>query len=123
MPTYCLELRSTANWNTDIRYRQYTTSEKTVRFFKTFPKINFTDSGHGIVPSVSLVSGSKRKPNIRSLWEEVEAHYLKCAKEAEGAQKKAARGAYRQELKDALVEIERLKGEIAMLTNKFSAGV
>ena len=33
----------------DIRYRKYTTSKKKAEAFNNIPKIQFTDSGHGIV--------------------------------------------------------------------------
>ena len=33
MPVYCLEMRSTANWN-DVRYREYTTSVRKAEAFK-----------------------------------------------------------------------------------------
>lgn len=33
----------------DVRYRKYTTSKKLAEYFNKIPKIQFTDSGHGIV--------------------------------------------------------------------------
>lgn len=57
MTIYALEMRSTENWN-DVRYREYTTSErKAIRFKQLVPRIGFTDSGHGIVPTVKEVPG------------------------------------------------------------------
>ena len=61
MPVYCLEMRSTANWN-DVRYREYTTSVRKAEAFKNIPKIQFTDSGHGIVPVVKDHKGRRENP-------------------------------------------------------------
>ncbi len=72
MPVYCLEMRSTANWD-DVRYREYTTSIRKAEAFKTVPKINFTDSGHGIVPAVRDHKGRREKP-INALREYVTSH-------------------------------------------------
>lgn len=71
---YELEAYSTANYS-DIRYRAYTTSKKKADAFESIPKIQFTDSGHGIVFSAHLVS--KRKPTNNSLSEYVRKHLNK----------------------------------------------
>ena len=60
---YCLEMRSTEDWN-DVRYRDYTTSERKADLFKEkVSKIQFTDSGHGVVATVKECR-SRREPNI-----------------------------------------------------------
>lgn len=46
---------------TDIRYRDYTTSKKKADLFEKIPKIQFTDSGHGIVFMANELVGKKRK--------------------------------------------------------------
>jgi hypothetical protein len=69
MPVYCLEMRSTANWD-DVRYREYTTSVRKAEAFKKVPKIPFSDSGHGIIPVVKDHTGRKDKP-ITALREHV----------------------------------------------------
>lgn len=66
MPVFCLEMRSTQNWE-DVRYRQYTTSQRKIAAFKAVPKIQFTDSGHGIVPVVIEVSGKRKQKLIFAL--------------------------------------------------------
>jgi hypothetical protein len=66
MPTYCLEMRSTENWD-DVRYREYTTSERKIAAFKAIPKIQFTDSGHGVVPVITAMGKRKRERVILSL--------------------------------------------------------
>ena len=49
----------------DIRYREYTASERKANLFRLIPKIQFTDSGHGIVfSSRPHPTGKKRKPVI-----------------------------------------------------------
>jgi len=63
MTTFCLEMRSTANWD-DIRYREYTTSKRKAELFKDVPKIRFTDSGHHIIPVVKEHRGPKQPRNM-----------------------------------------------------------
>lgn len=63
MTIYCLEMRSTADWQ-DVRYREYTTSAKKADLFKNVPKIQFTDSGHGIVPHVREHRGHREPRNM-----------------------------------------------------------
>jgi hypothetical protein len=121
--TYCLELRSTANWEGDIRYRAYTKSLKTVERFKTISKIQFSDSGHGIVPVVSE-DKFNRKPTIRTLWEYVEAHYEQCdakAKRDKRAIQSATRSALQMQLDLAREEIARLTEELERY-KKFGPG-
>ncbi len=50
----------------DVRYRSYTSSRKKAELFKQIPKIQFTDSGHGIVFSAREHKG-KRKPIVTIL--------------------------------------------------------
>lgn len=72
MAVYVMEMRSTENWSDDVRYRKYTTSAaKADRFKERVPRIQFTDSGHGIVPIVRKHSGA-RKPEITLLRQHVE---------------------------------------------------
>lgn len=71
MTTYCLEMRSTANWD-DVRYRAYTASTRRAEAFKAnVPRIQFTDSGHGIVPVMREHHG-RREPLISVLREHVD---------------------------------------------------
>lgn len=63
MTTYCLEMRSTADWQ-DVRYREYTTSKRKAELFKKVPKIAFTDSGHHIIPHVKEHAGRKLPRNM-----------------------------------------------------------
>lgn len=58
MTLYMLEMRNTQRWE-DCRYRSYTTSKDRMEKFRTVPKIQFTDSGHGVVPTVSEVRSRK----------------------------------------------------------------
>lgn len=69
MPVYCLEMRSTADWQ-DVRYRSYTTSIRKAEAFRQVPRIQFTDSGHGIIPVVREHQG-RRDPLIRTLADHV----------------------------------------------------
>ncbi len=54
-----------------IRHREYTTSKRTATLFAQVPRIDFTDSGHGIV-FVAEPHQGKRKP-VR-LMEHVATH-------------------------------------------------
>lgn len=76
MPTYLLEAYNTdSRYRDDIRYRQYTRSVKRAEAFKRIPKIQFTDSGHGIVFwSQELPSRTKRLPLIYALSTYVNEH-------------------------------------------------
>ena len=56
-----------------IRYREYTASKKKADLFNKIPKIQFTDSGHGIVFMASEFSG-KKKPKIHELSHYVDKH-------------------------------------------------
>ena len=66
-------------WNTDrrypddVRYRAYTTSRKKAEAFGRIPKIQFTDSGHGIVFSFEVVT-SKKKPPVYGLSDYIREH-------------------------------------------------
>lgn len=71
MPTYCLEMRSTDNWQ-DVRYREYTTSKKKAELFKQVPKIRFTDSAHHIIPFVKEHRG-RREPRNMLLQDHVQS--------------------------------------------------
>ena len=55
-----------SRYSNDIRYREYTTSRKKAEAFNRIPKIQFTDSGHGICFGYRIHIGS-RKPRIYSL--------------------------------------------------------
>lgn len=70
MTIFCLELRSTQNWD-DVRYRAYTGSVSKADRFRSVPRINFTDSGHGIVP---VVSEGRQGRLISVLADHVAAH-------------------------------------------------
>lgn len=60
MAIYRMEIRNTQDWS-DCRFRAYTTSRfKSEVFMEKVKKIQFTDSGHGLVPTVSDVKSRKR---------------------------------------------------------------
>jgi hypothetical protein len=64
MAVYELVAFSTERYD-DVRYRYYTSSKKMAEAFDKVPKIQFTDSGHGIVFNVrTLVKYGKRKSVI-----------------------------------------------------------
>lgn len=60
MAVYVLEAYNTdSRYPTDIRYREYTTSEKRAGLFRKIPKIPFSDSGHGICFSATEHKGHR----------------------------------------------------------------
>jgi len=64
-------------YSQDIRYRQYTTSKKKADAFNKIPKIQFTDSGHGIVFRAREMSNFDRKykkPPVSVLSDYVRQH-------------------------------------------------
>jgi len=78
--TYELEAYNTdCRYQDDVRYRAYTTSKQKAEAFNKIPKIQFTDSGHGIVFCSRELRG-KRKSTIYVLSNYV-AKYLTPRKE------------------------------------------
>ena len=65
MTIYVLEAHNTGS-DDDVRYREYTRSTIRAEMFKKIPRIDFTDSGHGIVFSAREHVG-KRKQVVREL--------------------------------------------------------
>ncbi len=59
----------------DVRHRSYTTSRKKAEAFARIPRIQFTDSGHGIVfHAEELPPRAKRLPERRGLAEYIAEH-------------------------------------------------
>jgi len=78
---YVLEAYNTdCRYPNDIRYREYTSSKKKAEAFNKIPKIQFSDSGHGIVFCSREHSG-QRKPIILILRDYVREHLAKKAGE------------------------------------------
>lgn len=65
----------------DVRYRSYTTSATTASMFNRIPKIQWQDSGHGIVFSAKAYSGRK-KPNVYAVEDYVREHMDRLRAEA-----------------------------------------
>lgn len=89
-----------SRYSDDVRYREYTTSKRTAELFEQVPRIQFTDSGHGIVFSARVHRGA-RKPTRR--MEHVEKHMARLRAEAKPAQRqpsalRAERDRYREAL-------------------------
>jgi hypothetical protein len=71
-----MEMRSTADWK-DVRYRAYTQSVAKAEAFKRVPKIQFTDSGHGVVPVVrEMERGQRREPRVTMCEAHVRAAFI-----------------------------------------------
>lgn len=70
MPVWKLEAFGTEQRGPtrDVRHRSYTTSKKRAEEFERIPRIQFTDSGHGIVFTATLKpSGLGRDRTIDGL--------------------------------------------------------
>lgn len=68
---YCLEMRNTGDWS-DCRYREYTNGQRRAERFKKVSRIQFSDSGHGIIPVVTeCKSRGCRGPEIDVLSDHV----------------------------------------------------
>ena len=76
MTTWLLEAFNTdSRYRDDIRYRAYTTSKRKAEAFDRIPKIQFTDSGHGIVfAATELPPRTRRLPTLSGLSEYVREH-------------------------------------------------
>ena len=60
MTVYLLEAYNTnSRYSSDIRYREYTTSKRRAELFDKIPKIQFSDSGHGICFSATEHKGHR----------------------------------------------------------------
>lgn len=59
----------------DVRYREYTTSKRRAEKFRQIPRIQFTDSGHGIeFVATELAPRTKRLPLRHALTDYVNEH-------------------------------------------------
>ncbi len=89
---YVLEAYNTdCRYREDIRYREYTSSKRRAEAFEKIPKIQFSDSGHGICFSATPHRGA-RLPARRELNSYVQEHlvkaYIRDANRFEKAQRK-----------------------------------
>ena len=57
----------------DVRHREYTSSKAKADRFDRIPKIQFTDSGHGIVFSATPHRG-KRQREVNTLRDYIQKH-------------------------------------------------
>jgi hypothetical protein len=87
MPTY--ELAAYDTERRDDRHREYTRSRRTAERWERIPRIQFTDSGHGIVyVTRELQPGQGRKPRGRRS-DHVERHMDRLATEERERQRRA----------------------------------
>ena len=82
MPTWMLEGYGTdSRYGDDVRYRAYTRSRAKAEWFGRIPRIQFTDSGHGIVfVATELAPRTKRLPLRHSLSDYVREHMQAAAR-------------------------------------------
>lgn len=91
MTTWLLEAYGTdSRYPDDVRHRSYTTSRRKAEAFGRLPKIQFTDSGHGIVfHAEELAPYTRRLPERHGLSDYIEANlyspFPMTRREPEGA--------------------------------------
>ena len=76
MTTWMLEAYGTdSRYHDDVRHRSYTRSQKKAEAFARIPRIQFTDSGHGIVfHAEELPPRTRRLPERRGLADYISEH-------------------------------------------------
>lgn len=76
MSTWMLEAYGTdSRYGDDVRHRSYTRSRKKAEAFARIPRIQFTDSGHGIVfRAEELARGTRRLPVRYGLSDYIAEH-------------------------------------------------
>lgn len=76
MTTWLLEAYGTdSRYVDDVRYRSYTTSQRKAEAFARIPKIQFSDSGHGIVfHATELLPRTKKLPARSGLSDYIREH-------------------------------------------------
>ena len=70
-----------SRYRDDVRHREYTTSAKKAQLFGQIPKIQFTDSGHGIVFAASEHRG-RREPTRRMDYVREQLEILRTGRNA-----------------------------------------
>ncbi len=70
-----------SRYHDDVRHREYTTSAKKAALFSQIPRIQFTDSGHGI-EFVALPHRGRRLPERRMDYVRDQMAILKQARDA-----------------------------------------
>lgn len=72
-----------SRYRDDVRWREYTTSEKKAEQFGQIRKVQFSDSGHGIVfQAIPLDRGQRRKPERRALMSHVPGELARIKRES-----------------------------------------
>lgn len=88
MTLWCLEMCSTEDQ--EVRYREYTKSLGRAGMFIKIDKLQFTNSGHGVVPVVREWSG-RRLPAVLALQKWVDEKMEALQREAFSARQKVAK--------------------------------
>jgi hypothetical protein len=83
MATYELVgFNTDARYRDDVRWREYTTSAKRADEFGQIRKIQFSDSGHGIVfEARELPPGARRKPVVHGVTSHVPGELVRIKRE------------------------------------------
>lgn len=104
MTTWLLEGFGTdRRYSDDVRYRAYTSSKRKAEAFNQIPKIQFTDSGHGVVFCATEVKPGARRLEPRYVLDEyVREHLERIKTEAAEAQRAARKRPTQAQLRGEL---------------------
>lgn len=106
MTTWLLEgFNTDRRYSDDVRYRAYTTSKRKAAAFSRIPKIQFTDSGHGIVFSATELPRRTRKLEPRYGLDEYVREHMRAEEERQKGLDKPSVLAVRDRNQDALIRV------------------
>ena len=97
-----------SRYREDVRYRTYTTSERRAKEFDQIDRIQFSDSGHGIVFSARPHRG-RRLPECRTVSDHVQRELARIAAESKPPPRRAS---LRQRVAGAVVAAEKRLNEV-----------
>lgn len=84
MSTWMLEAYGTdSRYRDDVRHRSYTRSKRKAEAFSRIPRIQFTDSGHGIAFYAKELQRGERRLPVRSGLSIYIAEHLSAPQETE----------------------------------------
>lgn len=99
-----------SRYRDDVRHREYTTSAAKADEFEKIPRIQFTDSGHGIVfQAREMAPGERRKEKRRMSYVDEQLAIIRTRKTREGA---IALRVLEKKIKDYEDGYKRLRVEI-----------
>lgn len=104
MTTWILKgFNTDSRYPDDVRYRAYTSSKRKAEAFNQIPKIQFTDSGHGVVFCATEVKpGTRRLEPRYALDEYVREHLERIKTDAAAATRESRKRPTQAQLRSEL---------------------